>query len=101
MIDVTKPTVVANQPSKSFNIMDYIKEKIKKEPRLVWISGEDHIINGAHILTIGNNSNWAETASISTDGLQPLSNNPQAQMAIMDVRFQQVLDALFGKGNVA
>ena len=108
MTDVTKPTITpvsATKPTgtpvvaaKPFSIMQYVQDKVKKEPRLVWIKGEDHIINGAHIFTIADNSNWANTASISTDGLQGLT--PQSQMAIMDMRFQQVLDTLFGKGNV-
>lgn len=89
------PTVVAKVP---FDVTDYIKAKLKKEPRLVWISRDDHIINGAYIFTIADNSNWTSMASLSTDGLQALSDNPQAQMAVIDQRFQQILDVLFGKG---
>jgi hypothetical protein len=81
-----------------FDISDYIQEKIKKEKRLVWISNEDRTVSGAHVYVLADNSDWAKTATLSTDGLQSLSNNPQAQMDIIDERFQQVLDILFGKG---
>jgi hypothetical protein len=105
MVDVTKkstlatiPTVTTTMANKPFNMSDYIKDKVKEEPRLVWLSTQDHVAGDAHIYILADNSNWANTASLSTDGLQPLSNNPQAQMDILDVRFQQVKDALLGKG---
>ena len=105
MIDVTKKSTLATIPTatttvanKSFNMNDYIKEKLEKEPHLVWLSTQDHVAGDAHTYVLADNSNWANTASLSTDGLQPLSNNPQAQMDILDVRFQQVKDALLGKG---
>ena len=72
-----------------FDVIGLRKEKAKKEPYLVWISGEDYGTAGAHVITIADNCNWAKTTTISIDGLQPLSDNPQAQMDIMDVRFQR------------
>jgi hypothetical protein len=85
IVPILKPTA---------DISEYMKGKIKQEPRLVLLSNENHI------MTIADNSNWGKTTTISTDGLQSLSDNFQAQTDIMDVRFQQALDTLFGKGNV-
>lgn len=75
---------------------DYIKAKIKAEPRLAWLSSHDHVTEGAHIYLLADNSNWAHTASLSTDGLQTLT--PDAAKAALDVRFEEVLTNLFGKG---
>lgn len=75
---------------------DYIKEKINADPRLVWLSSHDQVIPGARIYHLAANKDWAHTASLSTDGLQALA--PDAAKAALDVRFEDMLTNLFGKG---